>query len=57
MSFDLTHIRPFRITFENAHTDGVFSKGEKYMNLLNYLHSHGYVKRYENNEDTTVILL
>ena len=57
MSFDLTHIRPSRITFENAHMDGVFSKGEKYVKLLNYLYSHGYVKRYENNEDTTVILL
>ena len=45
-------IKPLQILFENKHMDGLFTKGKKYDELANKLILLGYIKEYENDEDT-----
>ena len=45
-------IKPLQILFENKHMDGLFTKGKKYDELTNKLILLGYIKEFENDEDT-----
>ena len=45
-------IKPKQILFEHKHMDGIFTTGNKYIELTNKLLSLGYTKVYENIEDT-----
>jgi FkbM family methyltransferase len=45
-------IKPIQIMFEHKHMDGLFSVGNKYIQLSNKLLELGYRKIYQNSEDT-----
>lgn len=52
MDYDF-NIKPTKVMFENAHMDGLFSRGAKYTELTNKLLSMGYKKTDEDGFDTT----
>jgi FkbM family methyltransferase len=45
-------IKPRQVLFEHKHMDGLFTIGDKYNELSNRLSSLGYIKIYQNTEDT-----
>ena len=46
------NIKPNQILFEHKHMDGLHKVGDKYIELSNKLISIGYIKIYQNTEDT-----
>lgn len=50
-------IKPKKILFENKHMDGFLKKGNKYEELINKLLLLGYIKIYQNEEDTMCELI
>ena len=56
MNFNLDIIKPNKICFENAHTDGTLTRGNNYIELINKLTKYGYKIIEENTQDTIVSL-
>jgi FkbM family methyltransferase len=54
MDLDLSVVKPGKIRFENKHMDGVFVRGTRYTTLMNHFSSNGYVKTFEDHEDTVI---
>lgn len=55
MDFDLS-IKPKNITFENAHMDDTFKRGDNYNKLMSHFISHGYILVSEDNQNTSIKL-
>jgi hypothetical protein len=56
MNIDFSIIKPYSIKFENKHMSGVFTRGQKYLDILNHLYKYGYKLIGEDDENTVVSL-
>jgi FkbM family methyltransferase len=53
MNLNLDDVIINNIIFENTHTDGPFTRGIKYVQLLQkFIEKHGYIISNQNNDDT-----
>lgn len=56
MNIDFSIIKPHTIKFENKHMSAVFTRGQKYLDVLDKLYKYGYKLIDEDDEDTVVSL-
>lgn len=50
------NVKPKKVLFENKHMDGIFKRGPRYVEVSRKLLDLGYIKQYENAEDTMFVL-